>query len=91
MDVFIERLPGFPDGISRAPDGSFWLALVAPVRGPLPKLVVHKALRVLLAYMPKWATPPPPKCVRRLHPHRVPPAPVPLTTASCMGTSTTDC
>ncbi|KAG2442441.1 hypothetical protein HXX76_002527 [Chlamydomonas incerta] len=56
-DVLIENLPGFPDGIDRAPDGNFWVALVAPV-GPLPHALKFKALRVLLAYLPDWARPP---------------------------------
>lgn len=29
-DILISNLPGFPDGISVAPDGNFWIALVAP-------------------------------------------------------------
>ncbi|GFR47987.1 hypothetical protein Agub_g9811, partial [Astrephomene gubernaculifera] len=56
-DVLIDRLPGFPDGISRASDGNLWVALVAPVTA-LPKLLKYKALRVLLAYLPAWARPP---------------------------------
>lgn len=27
-DVFIDALPGFPDGISRSADGNFWLCIV---------------------------------------------------------------
>ncbi|KAG2433903.1 hypothetical protein HXX76_008256 [Chlamydomonas incerta] len=55
-DLLIERLPGFPDGISRAPDGNLWVALVAPVTG-LPKLLKNKVARFLLAYLPAWARP----------------------------------
>lgn len=29
-DVFVDNLPGFPDNITEAPNGDFWLALVAP-------------------------------------------------------------
>ncbi len=29
-DVFIDGLPGFPDNITEAPNGDFWLSLVAP-------------------------------------------------------------
>ena len=29
-EVFIDRLPGFPDNITEAPDGGFWLALPGP-------------------------------------------------------------
>ncbi|KAG2493647.1 hypothetical protein HYH03_008164 [Edaphochlamys debaryana] len=56
-DVLIDRLPGFPDGISRAPDGGFWVALVAPVT-KLPHALRFLPLRVLLAYLPDWARPP---------------------------------
>jgi len=30
VDVFINNLPGFPDGISTGADGTFWLAIFAP-------------------------------------------------------------
>ncbi|KAG2446511.1 hypothetical protein HYH02_008502 [Chlamydomonas schloesseri] len=59
-DLLIERLPGFPDGMSRAPDGNLWVALVAPVTG-LPKLLKNKVTRFLLAYLPAWARPPIPR------------------------------
>lgn len=32
MEVMINHLPGTPDGVARAPDGSFWAALL--VRPP---------------------------------------------------------
>jgi hypothetical protein len=45
-ETLIDRLPGFPDGVSLAADGhSFWVALVAPVTA-LPRLLRFKALRV---------------------------------------------
>lgn len=31
MQVLLAGLPGFPDGISRSPDGGFWVGLVAPL------------------------------------------------------------
>lgn len=34
VDLFVDNLPGFPDGISTGVDGVFWLALFAP-RNPL--------------------------------------------------------
>jgi hypothetical protein len=34
-EVFINKLPGVPDGISRSPDGGFWVALVAEL-SPVP-------------------------------------------------------
>jgi hypothetical protein len=27
VDTLIDRLPGFPDGVSRAEDGSFWVSI----------------------------------------------------------------
>ena len=30
MEVMIDSLPGFPDGVSLAEDGNFWIALAAP-------------------------------------------------------------
>ena len=38
-EVFVENLPGYPDGISRASDGTFWVAIPAQT---LP--VVDRAL-----------------------------------------------
>ena len=41
-DVFVDRLPGFPDGISKREDGGFWVSLVNPpnilgrIAGPSP-------------------------------------------------------
>jgi hypothetical protein len=66
-DVLIDRLPGFPDGISRSEDGNFWVALVAPVT-KLPQLLRFKALRAALAWLPPWARPPIKRCVRRAAP-----------------------
>ncbi|MEM7135245.1 MAG: SMP-30/gluconolactonase/LRE family protein [Myxococcota bacterium] len=34
VEIFASNLPGFPDGISTSPDGTFWLALYAP-RNPI--------------------------------------------------------
>ncbi|KAG2486526.1 hypothetical protein HYH03_014827 [Edaphochlamys debaryana] len=59
-DVLIERLPGFPDGISLASDGNFWVALVVPMN-KLPVVLQYKLVRVILAYLPPWARPPLPK------------------------------
>jgi sugar lactone lactonase YvrE len=58
VDVFIDNLPGFPDGISTGADGIFWLALFAPrndlldLAGPKPWLrkVIY---RIPAALQPK--------------------------------------
>lgn len=50
VEVFIDNLPGFPDGISTGADGVFWLAMYAPRNalldstGPTPWLrkVIHR-------------------------------------------------
>ncbi len=47
-DVFIENLPGFPDGISSNGRGIFWLAMVAPRDVQLDGLLPRPFLRKLL-------------------------------------------
>jgi len=47
-DVFIENLPGFPDGISSNGRGIFWLAMVAPRDAQLDGLLPRPFLRKLL-------------------------------------------
>ena len=50
-EVVIDRLPGFPDGISRASDGNYWLCLVAPLSPLLPLLKLGAPVRYLLAHL----------------------------------------
>lgn len=51
-DVLIDRLPGVPDGCSRAEDGSgFWVSLITPVK-PITKLLQSSAVRALMAWLP---------------------------------------
>lgn len=57
VDVLVDRLPGFPDGIDRSSDGGFWISLVAPVSPVYPHLK-YKALRTLAAYLPQSLNPP---------------------------------
>eukprot|EP00210_Caulerpa_lentillifera_P004161 g3967.t1 len=52
-DLLISNLPGFPDGISRAPDGSFWIALVAPVP-PFWSLLQTKLSRLIAAWITEY-------------------------------------
>lgn len=47
-DVFIENLPGFPDGISSNGRGIFWLAIVAPRDAQLDGLLPNPFLRKLI-------------------------------------------
>lgn len=61
-DVFIDNLPGFPDNITFSRErGIFWLALFAP-RDPLvDRLMPHPWLRKVVARLPLWVQPTPPR------------------------------
>ena len=37
-EIFVDKLPAVPDGVTRAPDGGFWIAGVVPL-SPLPRLL----------------------------------------------------
>ena len=58
-DVFIQNLPGFPDGISRGSRGVFWLTLVSPRNPQLDKLMVKPLQRKILARLPEALQPAP--------------------------------
>ena len=58
-DVFIDNLPGFPDGISSNGRDRFWLALVAPRNALLDRLLPHPFLRKVIARLPKFLQPAP--------------------------------
>jgi sugar lactone lactonase YvrE len=58
-EVFINNLPGFPDGISSNGKGEFWLALVAPRDVVLDKLLPHPFLRKAVARLPRQLQPAP--------------------------------
>jgi sugar lactone lactonase YvrE len=58
-EVFIENLPGFPDGISSNGNGKFWLALVTPRNKLLDTLLPYPFLRKAIARMPKFLQPAP--------------------------------
>lgn len=59
-DVFLDRLPGFPDNITATKDGRFWLALYS-VRKPLVDETLHPYpwVKSLMAKVPEalWPTP----------------------------------
>jgi sugar lactone lactonase YvrE len=58
-DVFIENLPGYPDGISSSPRGTFWLAMFT-VRNPLAdRLASMPWLRSQMAKLPAAFLPKP--------------------------------
>lgn len=58
-EIFIDNLPGFPDGISSNGKGEFWLALVTPRDAVLDKLLPHPFLRKAVARLPKLLQPAP--------------------------------
>ncbi len=52
-DIFIENLPAHPDNLSRAPDGSFWIALVAPRSPDLDGLMPTPFWRKVVVRLPE--------------------------------------
>lgn len=58
-EIFIDNLPGFPDGISSNGRDKFWLALVTPRDETLDKLLPHPFLRKVVARLPKLLQPAP--------------------------------
>lgn len=58
-EIFIDNLPGFPDGISSNGRDKFWLALVTPRDEILDKLLPHPFLRKAVMRLPKLLQPAP--------------------------------
>lgn len=58
-EIFIENLPGFPDGISSNATGKFWLAIVSPRDATLDKLLPHPFLRKIVYRLPAFLQPAP--------------------------------
>ncbi|HEY6118809.1 MAG TPA: SMP-30/gluconolactonase/LRE family protein [Pyrinomonadaceae bacterium] len=58
-EVFIENLPGFPDGISSNGRDRFWLALVTPRDAVLDKLLPYPTLRKVVMRLPSFLQPTP--------------------------------
>ena len=58
-DIFIDNLPGFPDGITSNGKGKFWLALVTPRDETLDKLLPQPFLRKVVMRLPKFLQPAP--------------------------------
>ncbi|MBW3138700.1 SMP-30/gluconolactonase/LRE family protein [Ferrimonas balearica] len=50
--IWIDGLPGFPDNISRAENGGYWVGLVAPRDGLLDALAPYPALRDVIQRLP---------------------------------------
>lgn len=58
-DVFIDNLPGFPDGISSNGKDKFWLSLVTPRDEIFDKILPRPFLRKVVARLPKFLQPAP--------------------------------
>jgi sugar lactone lactonase YvrE len=56
-DVFIDNLPGFPDGISSNGRDTFWLAIVNRREAGLDFLLRHPFLRKVVARLPNFLQP----------------------------------
>ena len=58
-DIFVDNLPGFPDGVSADKEGTFWVAIYT-VRNPTAEwLAPRPFLRELVAKLPAFAQPAP--------------------------------
>ena len=58
-DIFIDNLPGFPDGISSNGRDRFWLALATPRMPLVDRILPHPFLRKVVARLPKFLEPAP--------------------------------
>ena len=58
-EIFIDNLPGFPDGISRGENGIFWLAFTSPRQAPLDGLLSKPFVRKIVARLPSSFQPAP--------------------------------
>jgi sugar lactone lactonase YvrE len=59
-DVFIDNLPGFPDGISSNGRDRFWLALVTPRQAIFDRMLLpYPTMRKMVARLPKFMQPAP--------------------------------
>lgn len=58
-DIFIDNLPGFPDGISSNGEGIFWLAIYAPRNAMLDKIMPSPSLKKVVLRLPAFLQPAP--------------------------------
>lgn len=58
-EIFIDNLPGFPDGLTSNGKGKFWLALVTPRDKTLDKILPLPFLRKVVMRLPKFLQPAP--------------------------------
>jgi len=60
-EVFIDNLPGFPNGISIRDDGSYWLGFSTKRNDPLDKIHDKPVMKRLIYALPGWLQPKPEK------------------------------
>jgi sugar lactone lactonase YvrE len=58
-DIFIDNLPGFPDGISSNGKDKFWLALVTPRQPLVDRMLPYPFVRKMVVRLPKFLQPRP--------------------------------
>jgi sugar lactone lactonase YvrE len=58
-DIFIDNLPGFPDGISSNGKDRFWLALVTPRQALFDRMLPYPFVRKIVVRLPKSFQPAP--------------------------------
>jgi sugar lactone lactonase YvrE len=58
-DIFADDLPGYPDGISRSPRGSFWVAVFTPRNGRADSLGPRPFLKKVVSRLPEALRPKP--------------------------------
>jgi sugar lactone lactonase YvrE len=54
IETLIDGLPGFPDNLSTAPDGSFWVAMPSPANPDLDQLMPRPWLRGVMFRLTQW-------------------------------------
>ncbi len=58
-DIFIDNLPGFPDGVSSSGRGTFWVALATSRNPQADSLHPHPGLKNVVAKLPEFLRPKP--------------------------------
>src|ERR1041385_297524 len=58
-DIFIDNLPGFPDGILSNGRDRFWLALAAPRQAMFDRMLPYPFMRKMVLRLPKFLQPAP--------------------------------
>lgn len=67
VQAFAGGFPGFPDGIARADDGTYWVALASPRSAILDRLAPYPALRHMILRLPAFLRPAPGRRPRVVH------------------------